>query len=565
MAYAAQKSKTPETKPAAKAPLQKSTAQPGKARETGQPAVAAPAKGDTPSPAALQKSIDLRHVQRDAFAVAVLHPRAFFEAPGMELFPREIMTAAAMKEMGIDPTKIDRVTFSFANFNPPQEPTPSAVITFSEPVDPQRAFAPLKLRAEETTLDGKKAWIDVRTKIAIHQPNNRTVVIAGSEEALRSLLAGRAVEDTPFVAKLRQTDFAAHAVVVIGFDPIRKQLDGLVAQAPPLPPPFQDFIKIPELTSAVEMRALIGGSPDFEWIVHARDDQAAVKLEDLINRGVAVGKEMILAQMSQQFQGNDPVQQAGGQYFRRLVDHFAGAIKPTRNGNRVAISVDTEGGWATIGILAALLLPATQAARSAARRNSSVNNMKQIGLAMLNYHDVHKTFPPRAKLDKDGKPLLSWRVLILPYIEEAELYYEFHLDEPWDSEHNKKLIERMPSVYQNPNLPPSTKTNYLVPVGDDTIFANEKPARLRDIKDGTSKTIMVLEVDADRAVAWTKPEDYDVNPQEPLAGLGSVHAGGVFGAIFADVSVRMIANDLDPQLFLSLLKKSDGMAVQIPD
>ena len=150
-------------------------------------------------------------------------------------------------------------------------------------------------------------------------------------------------------------------------------------------------------------------------------------------------------------------------------------------------------------------------------------------------------------------------------MEEIELYNEFHLDEPWDSDHNKTLLDKMPAVYQNPNLPPSNKTNYLVPVGEDTMFAGDKGTRLRDIKDGTSKTILFVEVDADRAVPWTKPDDYELNEKQPFAGLGKLRAGDVFGAAFADGSVRMIVNDLDPAVFLLLLKKSDGQPVPIPD
>jgi Protein of unknown function (DUF1559) len=563
MAAAAQKSKAPATKSAQKAPFDRGVNPPVTKRPASQPKAPPSTNGATQSAAPLSKSIDLRHVQRGAFAVVVLHPRAFFEASGMELFPREVVTAAGMKEFGIDPTKIDRAVLSFANFDPPREPTPAAVILFSEPIDQQKALAPLKLRAEETNIDGKKVWVDARTKIAIHHPNDRTIVVA-AEPALKSLLAGGQVEETPFAQRLKQTDFAAHAVVVVGLDPIRKQLEPLVAQAPPLPPPFSDFIKIPELTSAVEMRALIGGSPDFQWIVHARDEQAAAKLEELINQGLMVGKEMILAQMNQQFQGPDPVQQAGGQYFRRLVDHFAGTVKPTRSGNRVTISVDTQGGWATVGILVALLLPATQAAREAARRTQSMNNLKQISLALLNHEAAHKEFPAQSIADKQGKPLLSWRVAILPFIEEAELHSQFHLDEPWDSEHNKTLIDRMPAVYQNPNLPPSTNTSFLAPVGVDSILGSKKPARIKDIKDGLTKTILLLEADADRAVPWTKPEDYEVDAKSPLAGLGHLRPNGIFGVAMGDGSVRTITNEIDPEAFLLLLKKADGQAVQVP-
>ena len=79
-----------------------------------------------------------------------------------------------------------------------------------------------------------------------------------------------------------------------------------------------------------------------------------------------------------------------------------------------------------------------------------MNNLKQIGLAMHNYHDVHRTLPPAYHADASDRPLLSWRVLILPYLEQDALYREFHLNEPWDSDHNKKLIERIPAVYQSP-------------------------------------------------------------------------------------------------------------------
>src|SRR6185295_10166602 len=137
---------------------------------------------------------------------------------------------------------------------------------------------------------------------------------------------------------------------------------------------------------------------------------------------------------------------------------------------------------------------------------------KQIMLAMHNYHDIHKRFPAQAIYDKSGKlPLLSWRVLILPFVEENGLYKEFHLDEPWDSEHNKKLIEKMPAIFNSPgaDLPPG-KTCYVVPRGKNTLFEGDKGMRDRDIVDGTSKTIMLVEVGADKAVTWTKPDDMEV-------------------------------------------------------
>ena len=102
---------------------------------------------------------------------------------------------------------------------------------------------------------------------------------------------------------------------------------------------------------------------------------------------------------------------------------------------------------AIIAVLIALLLPAVQAAREAARRIQCVNNLKQLGLAMHNYHDANGFFPQDSVDAKTGKPLLSWRVHLLPYMEEALLYQSFKLDEPWDSEHNIKLLDKLPKVF----------------------------------------------------------------------------------------------------------------------
>ncbi|MCL4191413.1 MAG: DUF1559 domain-containing protein, partial [Thermoguttaceae bacterium] len=136
-------------------------------------------------------------------------------------------------------------------------------------------------------------------------------------------------------------------------------------------------------------------------------------------------------------------------------------LRPTRQGDRLDL-FSTKGQpamqTATIGVLVALLLPAVQAAREAARRSQSMNNLKQIGLAMHNYYDSYRTLPAQANYDPQGKPLLSWRVQLLPFLEQQALYAQFHQDEPWDSAHNKTLIDKMPPVYRSASSksPPNT-------------------------------------------------------------------------------------------------------------
>ncbi|MHB1036923.1 MAG: DUF1559 family PulG-like putative transporter [Pirellulales bacterium] len=226
-------------------------------------------------------------------------------------------------------------------------------------------------------------------------------------------------------------------------------------------------------------------------------------------------------------------------------------------------SLPGGGGVAALAPLAVgLALPAVASARDAARRNQSANNLKQIGLAMHIYHDALKRFPAAAILDKQGKPLLSWRVQILPYIEQQALYQQFHLNEPWDSAHNRALIAQMPAVYASPDTrsPQPGKTRYLVPVGEGGMFADPKGPQLMDITDGTSNTIMVVEVGEAQAVEWTKPDDLKVDPKQPLAGLaGSPRRG--FLAALADGSVHFLSESIDPAILRALFTAKGGEAV----
>ncbi len=146
------------------------------------------------------------------------------------------------------------------------------------------------------------------------------------------------------------------------------------------------------------------------------------------------------------------------------------------------------------------------------------NNLKQLLLAIHQYHDAHGTFPPQAIADKSGKKLLSWRVLLLPYLGEEKLFREFHLDESWDSDHNRPLIDRMPRIFMSPRRTMEKgSTCYVAPLTAKSIFGNAKgPTKLADVTDGTSCTMVIMECRSENAVAWTKPEDVVIDNEDPL-------------------------------------------------
>jgi prepilin-type N-terminal cleavage/methylation domain-containing protein len=218
---------------------------------------------------------------------------------------------------------------------------------------------------------------------------------------------------------------------------------------------------------------------------------------------------------------------------------------------------------AIIAVLIALLLPAVQSAREAARRAQCTNNLKQIALAYHNFHSATDAFPAPAIADKDGRPLLSWRVAILPYVEQQELYNKFKLDEPWDSPHNKALIGEVPATYLCPsrwNPQPGT-TTYRLFVGKGAMFEPGQATALANITDGTSNTIMVVEARED--VPWTRPDsDLPFEPDAPasLFGAGSPHPGG-FNALLGSGAVRFIKSSIAVEIFRALITRAGGEVI----
>jgi prepilin-type processing-associated H-X9-DG protein len=209
-------------------------------------------------------------------------------------------------------------------------------------------------------------------------------------------------------------------------------------------------------------------------------------------------------------------------------------------------------------VLIALLLPAVQAAREAARRAQCVNNLKQIGLACFNFVSREGNFPAAAITDPQGKPLLSWRVAILPYIEQDSLYKQFKLDEPWDSPNNLPLLSQMPKVYLCPSDAPSGEftTRYQGIVGPGALFDGTQGIPISDITDGTSNTLLVVE--SDQPVPWSKPDDVDL--ATITASLGSRHPGGL-NVLFADGSVRFLKTSISPVTLQALGTRKGGEVV----
>ncbi|MBP90894.1 MAG: hypothetical protein CMJ64_29985 [Planctomycetaceae bacterium] len=220
--------------------------------------------------------------------------------------------------------------------------------------------------------------------------------------------------------------------------------------------------------------------------------------------------------------------------------------------------------------LTKLAAPALLAGRAAGLRTRSLNNLKQIALAMHNYHDTYKRFPAATQLGPKDTPR-SWRVTLLPWLEQQALYDEYRQDEPWDSENNQRVLAKMPDVFRCPmDTAGSTATSYFTFVsprqerGRRPVAAFEENVGLsfRDFIDGTSNIILAVETKKP-GTPWTKPEDLPFTEDRPLPKLGGWYPGG-FNLALCDGSARFVTDQIDEATLRRLIMRNDGNPVQLP-
>jgi type II secretory pathway pseudopilin PulG len=213
------------------------------------------------------------------------------------------------------------------------------------------------------------------------------------------------------------------------------------------------------------------------------------------------------------------------------------------------------------GILAVLLIPAVSAARTAAKSVQTMNNLKQIGLAMHNYQSAYKSLPSAYSINHAKQPMFSWRVAILPYIEQGQLYQRINFNKPWDADENKFLLDQMPTVFR------SALANESLPKGHTTVFTLRDPSSMfkpgsdyaagvhysnfSSVSDGLSNTLMVIDLPNHPGVPWTKPDD--VTPSEAYVLLSQLKGHGGANLCLGDGSVKRQPPEITEEDFNALV------------
>lgn len=408
----------------------------------------------------------------------------------------------------------------------------------------QPDFRPVLFASIEAGKTGEPVLTGVKQRMGLDYSEQAPgMVILGTEAAVKRLKAGTPAAREDLHAAFAATKPGAIRCAVGISGDTRRVLTELLPQLPPDIP--LDAKKMASGFAWLSFSAQLDKSLGAQCCVESSNADAAGEFKKLFQ----LGKQRLEAEPG-----------APAEFKESL-----GALTAQQEGNSLKLAVNAESLAASQKMKAAiggLLGKSRQAAQAA----QSMNNMKQLMLAMHNYHDVYGHFPMASSIKKDGTRLLSWRVYVLPFIEQQALYQQFHLNEPWDSEHNKQLIAKMPKLFAAPTLSPAAvekgMTTYVVPVGKGTMFSRDKGTRLQDVTDGTSNTAAILEANEKNAVIWTKPDDIDIDADGLIKKLQE--GDGTIMIAFADGSVRRVKLTIAPNMLKFLLQMSDGNVVDIP-
>ena len=520
------------------------------------------------SPLGLQKTAKL--IPNEAYFGMTVAPAGLISNRKLNFLPVEIQRAMMVESWGLNPGEIETATFFMMT------PLSKADVHFGILLKPVANIAlQPKFQGEFVEASYKDFSYSKMAQgpegLMCHAQLPTGDYFIGTELALHKVL-DRQKEDpsksqTPadsIASQLLQMHSADGIQVCFDVHRIRDFFQETLNEVP-LPPRMEGVKTLAEHLATVRLNISFAKEPFVGVQLIPSSPARSKDIQDSIRELSQFAFEQIMGTMDNTLAGSDDaVANATKEYASRMAKMRLSAMQPVEGSGMLTM----EFGSMTdvqAPVMMALLLPAIQSARQAAQRMNGSNNLKQVALAMHNYHDTYRRLPTQTGMLKGKGSGLSWRVHLLPYLEEMDLYQQFHLDEPWDSEHNKTLIEKMPRVYasnREPKMAPG-KTNIVSLIGPDTFMSREKELRFSDFTDGTSNTIMVVEANHDKAVVWTQPEDLPFDKSKPLNGLGQSQGNG-FQVVFVDGSAQMISATISPETFKALVTRNGGEVVDRP-
>lgn len=494
--------------------------------------IAATALVATPAADTPKQPPELAMLPRDAMAVMTIKVSAIFDHPSFQLLREELskpdseMGKTFTSKTGVEFKQIERLSIIVNPGEPNAEPHTHVAITTRTAYD--RA-------AIIRTLGGKDYLDKIGTYFYSHRGtayaflDDRTICYQPKEQTRNPMTLFRDAKATGALSEVL-TLASDHAIVAgMNMNLVRRMFaEEVPAEFAPLLRADKAMMQLSLGADSVKATVKL----EFAGKKWATDGEEGLKAM----QGLAV-KEIADATMRLMGDGGDKDYIPILEYLAKVVDKSTVQVA----GNTATGTIAADLG----PTFAKLLAPLPNRIAEEAVRAGDQNNLKQISLGFHNYESANGTFPINI-YNKDGKSLLSWRVHILPFIEHEQLYKEFKLDEPWDSDNNKKLIAKMPKVFEMAGIETKEKgqTYFQAFVGKKgdairplMVEGELKGINFTAITDGTANTFMVVE--AAEPVIWTKPVDLPFDANEKLPKLGRRQPNG-FNVVFCDSSTRFI-------------------------
>lgn len=422
-------------------------------------------------------------------------------------------------------------------------PIPMVIFQFATAPDQEAISKELLTQFEAEDVGGKR--ILKNAVQAVWFADDRTGIV-GSIDTIK-----RAIESKPnekFAKQDLLDELQLDADFTAAFD-LGSQLE-LIRQLTAGNPLLGMVTNIATLSASVSASGKADRSL-LELHVTAVDANMAAGLAAFANMGLNQARQSI-AQVPELPNAN-----AGEKQIQAMFQQLVASATVKIDAERIDFVVPTPDGFDQ---LPEILKPALMNAKAAAVEAQPINVLKQLGLAFHNFHDTFGAFPGAGRMSADKPVGLSWRVYLLPYLDQAPLYNQFNFDEPWDSEHNKALIEKMPDIFKSPGVDEPGKTAFHIFTGPQSPFADDQVPLMQQFTDGTSNTILAVLAGADTAEVWTKPGGFDFDPDDPIKALGKLESDH-FKALMADGSVRRIKKDIEAPTLRRLIQWNDGEAL----
>ncbi len=388
---------------------------------------------------------------------------------------------------------------------------------------------------------------------------NETLLVLGPEVGVKRCLdqLGGKRAAGPLDEAIKRHSEKHH--VLLGATPPAEAMAGAANQLPPLLAGLKPLTE----TRGVTLWMDLGDQVKLDVALRLPDEEKGKAAKTALDGLLGTVKLLLLPSLKSQLAKELPKEAAEVVY--KQIQAAVNGIKVEQAGTNVNVAASVDAKAIDDAVKPLLPILAKGGAGSGVGGTAALkhtNNLKQLVLAMHNYADSHGgQFPPAVIYSRDGKPLYSWRVELLPYLEQGQLYTEFKKDEPWDSPHNRRLMARMPAVFRLPgDSPTTTLTPYQVFVGPNTPWANggrTGPRMPAGFPDGTSNTILIA--DGAKMVSWTKPEDITLRPgASPKPLLGTKLSPGSFYAALADGQVRKVSLQISDKTLLNAINPADG-------